>query len=93
MEDVITAEEKKANFDRMLEVQNRISLEKNLELRGKTVPVLVEGVSKTKECMLTGRTEGGKIVNFPGDESLAGKIINVKLNEAKTWNFVGERKD
>ncbi len=93
MEDVITAEEKKANFDRMLEVQNRISLEKNLELRGKTVPVLVEGVSKTKECMLTGRTEGGKIVNFPGDKSLSGQIINVKLNEAKTWNFVGERID
>lgn len=93
MEDVITESEKKENFNRLLEVQNRISFEKNKAMEGKIVPILVEGESKTNPDMQTGRTEGGKIVNFPGDESLTGKIINIKLKEAKTWNFIGERID
>ena len=57
---------------------------------GKVETVLVESVSKTNSEFLSGRTDGGKIVNFKGDEPLIGKMVSVKITEAKTWSLVGE---
>lgn len=90
MEDVLTPEEKKKNFNMLLEVQDAISIEKNLEYEGKTVSVLVEGKSKNNDEFYAGRTEGGKIVNFEADDELIGKIVNVKIIKAKTWSLTGE---
>ncbi len=90
MEDVLTKEEKKLNFDRMLEVQNEISAKINKEYEGRTEKVLVEGVSKNNPDFLTGRTDGGKLVHFVGDISLKGKIINIKITTAHTWSLYGE---
>ncbi len=90
MEDVITPEEKKRNFDRLLEVQDRISKEKNMEFQGKTVKVLVEGISKNNKDALMGRTEGGKTVNFQGDLSLIGKFADVEITDVKTWSLTGK---
>ena len=90
MDDVITPEDKKNNFNRLLEVQNKICAEINETYRNKICPVLVEGVSKTDESTLTGRTDGGKLVHFSGDKSLIGKIVNIKITEPKTWSLMGE---
>lgn len=90
MEDVISPEEKKANFNRLLEVQNRICAEINATYLNKVCPVLVEGWSKTDPDTFTGRTDGGKLVHFKGDESLIGKIVNVRITDPKTWSLMGE---
>lgn len=90
MEDVISPEEKKRNFDELLRVQDAISKEKNLELLGKTVTVLTEGESKNNPEFLAGKTEGGKTVNFRGDKSLVGQFVNVRITDAKTWSLTGE---
>ena len=90
MEDCLTQEEKHKNFDRMLEVQNEISARKNKEYEGTVQKILVEGVSKNNEDTLTGRTEGGKVVNFAGDMSLLGQMVNVKITKAQTWSLFGE---
>jgi len=90
MKDVLTEKEKKANFERLLEVQNRISGEINKTYLGKVYRVLCEGTSKTDPFMMTGRTEGGKIVNFKGDASFVGQFADVKITETKTWNLQGE---
>ena len=90
MEDPIPIEEKKENFNRMLEVQDKISYEKNKALEGRVMRVLVEGESKTDPSYITGRTDGGKIVNFKGSPDLKGNFINVKITEAKTWSLMGE---
>ncbi len=90
MDDVISAEDKKRNFDRMLEVQNTISAEINKEYEGNTYPVLVEGLSKNNPEYLTGRTDGGKLVHFKGDESLKGQIVNIKITTAHTWSLYGD---
>lgn len=89
-EDVLTEDEKKENFNRLLDLQNSISLEKNMKMVGKVEAVLVEGRSKTNADYLTGRTDGGKIVNFLGDPSLTGSIVDIKITEAKTWHLTGE---
>ncbi len=90
MEDCLTAEEKHRNFERMVELQNEISKKKNDAYFGKIEKVLVEGESKTNPEFLSGRTDGGKIVNFRGDSSLVGELVDVKITEVKTWSLLGE---
>jgi tRNA-2-methylthio-N6-dimethylallyladenosine synthase len=90
MLDVLTDEEKHKNFDRMLTLQNEISKKKNDAYLGKRVKVLVESVSKTNGSFLSGRTDGGKIVNFCGDEELIGQFVEIEITECKTWSLLGE---
>ena len=90
MEDVITSEEKKKNFARLLQVQDKISKEINDSYVGKIEKILVEGESKTNPDTLMGRTEGGKTVNFTADKSVIGEFVNVKITEARTWSLIGE---
>ena len=89
-ENVSSEEEIDARFKRLLELQNEISYQKNLRHEGKIEKVLVSGKSKTDGEMLSGRNYANKIVNFRGDESLTGKIIDVKITKAQTWILYGE---
>lgn len=90
MDFVLTDEEIHKNFNKLLEVQNEISLKKNKEYLGTVQTVLVDGVSKNNPEMLTGRTESAKAVNFKGEENLKGKYVRVKITEAHTWSLNGE---
>lgn len=87
---VLTDEEIHKNFNRLLEVQNEISLKKNKEYVGRVERILVDGVSKTNPEMLSGRCDSSKIVNFKGTDDLIGKYINVRITEAHTWSLNGE---
>ena len=79
-------------FDRLVDVMNTISLEKNLEYKGKTCEVLVEGVSKNADDTYAGRTDGFKLVNFTSDkcpEDIIGTMVNVEITESKTFSLEG----
>jgi tRNA-2-methylthio-N6-dimethylallyladenosine synthase len=79
-------------FDRLVDVMNDISLEKNLEYKGKTYDVLVEGVSKNAEDTYAGRTDGFKLVNFTSDKSpdeIIGTMVRVEITESKTFSLEG----
>lgn len=93
MEDVLNPGEKKECFARLLEVQDEISYQKNEALLGKVMTVLTEGYSKTDPSVLSGRTEGGKVVNFKGSEECIGNFVNVKITEVRTWSLIGEITD
>ena len=56
---------------------------------GKTVSVLVEGLSARSADDLTGHTTCNKVVNFRGGSTLAGRIVNVRVSEAKTNSLYG----
>lgn len=89
----IPAEVKSARFDRLLEVQNEISLSKNLALLEKTQRVLIIGESKNSPDMLTGRADSNKLVHIPRNavsEALIGKFANVKITKAETFALFGE---
>ncbi|MBQ7900537.1 MAG: tRNA (N6-isopentenyl adenosine(37)-C2)-methylthiotransferase MiaB [Clostridia bacterium] len=90
MEDAATVEDRKKNFNRLLEVQDAISKEINDSYVGRIEKVLVEGASKTNPDTMTGRTDGGKIVNFEGDSTMVGKIIDIEITESRTWSLVGK---
>ena len=89
MEEQISPEIKKKRFKRLLDVQNRISYEKNQAYIGKTINVLVEGRSKTDSTRLTGRNEKGRLIHFEGCDHLTGKIIPVMVERAETYALYG----
>ncbi len=91
MEDVLPQEQIHENFDRLLERQKQIGLEKNMKYDGKTVEILVEGRSKTNPEILTGRTESNKLIHFKGSDDLIGKYINVKITKVLTFYMLAER--
>lgn len=91
-EDQVLPEERRERFQRLLDLQEIISLELNETYAEKTVKVLVEGPSKNKAEYLTGRTDSNKIVNFIGDEDLIGKFIDLSVKTVSTWWLEGEIK-
>jgi len=94
MLDQIPDEVKKDRFNRLVELQNKITLEKNLPLVNQLVEVLVEGRSKKDPERWSGRTRTNKIVNFdaPDDTDLTGKLVDVQITSAQTWNLNGKLK-
>ena len=90
MADCMSEEHKHENFERMLNLQNDISLEKNKALIGSTQSVLVEGESKTDKGRQCGRTEGGKLCHFLCEKDLTGEIVNVKITDVNTWTLSGD---
>ena len=89
LEDNVTLEEKEQRLYRLNELVNKYSKEANTRILNKVENVLVEGES-TKEGNLFGYTETNKLVNFPGDKSLIGKILKVKIIDAKSFSLDGE---
>lgn len=65
-------------------------LKGNERFVGKTVKVLVDGVSKYDDTVLAGYSEHNKLVNFKGDPKLIGSIVDVEITVAKTWFLLGE---
>ena len=64
--------------------------EKEKKMIGKTYKVLVEGVSKNNDKLLTGRTSQNKVVIFDGDKSNIGKIVNVEILSEHLWYLKGK---
>jgi len=90
MEDDITEEEKKERLLRLNEVVAELSLASNLRLKDRVVEVLVEGQSKSKPDMLSGRTRTNKLVHFSGSPALYGSFVNVRITGVQTWYLQGE---
>ncbi|MGM9878495.1 MAG: tRNA (N6-isopentenyl adenosine(37)-C2)-methylthiotransferase MiaB [Bacilli bacterium] len=89
MKDEITLEEKEQRLYKLNDLINKYALENNKKLENKTVPVLVESKSD-KDGFLMGYSDTNKLVNLKAPESVIGKIVNVKILDAKTWSLNGE---
>jgi tRNA-2-methylthio-N6-dimethylallyladenosine synthase len=90
--DQIPEEVKKERIKRLIDIQNKISIEINRKLEGNTYRILVEGWDKNK-TRLQGRTTSNKIVIFKGDSSLVGSFVDVKILEGLHWTLIGEKID
>ena len=80
---------KSARYDRLLALQNAISLEKNEPLVGQTLRVLCDGPSKNNAAVYSGRTEGAKIVFFDAIPKQTGQFLNVRIDRADTFALFG----
>ena len=81
----------KERFDRLLTEVQQISAERTGRFEGQTLDVLVEEKNSQHDGYMTGRLSCGAVVHFPGDESLIGQIIPVKLEESKGFYYMGKR--
>jgi len=88
--DPMVREQKSANFDRLVEAQNRISLEKHRAYTGTVQRCLVDGEGSDPRNSLTARTAGNRLVHLSGGKDLIGRFIPVKITGCSTWALFGE---
>lgn len=103
--DNVPLEIKKDRNNRMLAVQNEIALSLHQNMISKTYPVLCEALAKLDPensslvtirsknngptAKLLGRTTGDHIVHFDGPKELIGKIVDVKIMQARQLSLSG----
>lgn len=75
-------------LERLVALQERISLERNRALVGRTLEILIEGAGR--KGRLQGRTRGNKLVHLDGD-SPAGDFLDVTITSAHPHHLRGER--
>lgn len=76
-------------FDRLVSVQERSSMARNLEAVGRVEAVLVEGSSKKDASRITGRTRTNKLVHFVDDTAAAGSFRTVEITSASPHHLDG----
>ena len=91
MEDSIDLKTKEKRLYKLNELVNKYSLENNKKYEGKTVKVLIEGISDKDVNKVFGYTETMKLVNVINAKEDIGKIIDVKITDAKSFSLDGEK--
>ena len=85
-------------FGRLTEYTNRYSEESNGRLVGKTMEVLIEGISKAGDMTFSGRTITNHLVNFTipqelginiGPDYLEGRLCEVRIDRARPYSVDG----
>lgn len=95
MENQIDDETKQARHDALMAIQNEISREKHQAYVGKTLQVIVDGVSEETDLLLQGRTsqqapEIDGVVYINEGNANPGEMVWVKITESHDYDLVGE---
>lgn len=97
-ENQIPADVVTERFGRLTEYTNRYAEESNSRLVGKTMEVLIEGISKAGDMTFSGRTITNHLVNFtiPGElgidigpDMLEGRLCEVRIDHARPYSVDG----
>ena len=89
MENQIPEDVVKRRFKRLLDVVKITAEERCARFTGKVMDVLVEEENR-EPGLVTGRIEHNIVVHLPGDASMIGKIIPVRLKECRGFYYFGE---
>jgi len=81
-------EVKAERIERLIELCQRVALERNRGRVGRVEQVLVEGPSRTDPARLRGRTRRNTTVNFPG-EARPGELVDVRIEGATSTTLRG----
>ncbi len=90
MPDNVPEDVKIDRLNRMIALQNELSLESNRKDIGKTFDVLVEGVSKRSKEQFVGRNQQNKTLVFPRGNYHIGDTVKVKVIEVSSATLIGE---
>ena len=82
-------------FDRLVEAVQEGAYRANQAYQGSVQPVLVEGASKRDSGLLVGKSPHNVTVHAPipngaSVDQLAGTIVDVRIDKARTWYLFGE---
>ncbi len=91
--DAVPRDQAMERLRRLQAIQKMITVEKNRELEGTWVEVLVEGISKNSGEDLTGRTRTNKIVNFKGGVELVGQTVELLVVKGYANSLRGVTRD
>jgi tRNA-2-methylthio-N6-dimethylallyladenosine synthase len=88
--DQVAADVKADRNRRVLETATRVAAERSRRLEGRTVEVLVDGVSRRSEAEVSGRTRCNRVVNFHGHGHVSvGDVVDVRVTEALPHSLRG----
>ncbi len=90
MPDPVRAEEKTERIERLIHLQQDIGREVLSSLVGSVQQVLVDGASQRDDAAVCGKTGRSHMVNFPGNTSLAGSFVDVRITSAGRNTLRGE---
>lgn len=95
MENQIDDETKQYRHDAVMEVQQNISREKHKAFIGKTLEVVVEGLSEETDLLLQGRTsqqapEIDGVVLINDGQAQTGDFVKVKITDSMEYDLIGE---
>ena len=90
MPDNVPEQEKIDRLNRMIALQNQLSLQSNLKDVGVEHEVLVEGVSKRSTQQWVGRTSTNKTIVFPRGNVKAGDFIRLTPTRATSATLIVE---
>jgi tRNA-2-methylthio-N6-dimethylallyladenosine synthase len=88
--DDVTDKDKSYRITNLVELQRKISYQKNQNDLNKVMEVLVEGPGK-KPGQVVGRNDANKLVAFPGENVQIGDFINVRIEEVTPNTLIGLR--
>jgi tRNA-2-methylthio-N6-dimethylallyladenosine synthase len=92
-DEAVPADVAQARLQAFQERQRVLALRHNLALVGQVVSVLVEGPARNDPGLMAGRTSTFKPVNFPGDPSMVGRFVPVRVLRAWPNSLRGELAD
>ena len=84
----IPDEVKGNRYRRLCDLQSELSLQANQRLVGTVQTVLVTGINEKDPSLCDGRTDGNKLVHFPGNYP-AGTTLSVRIDRAFNWGMLG----
>ena len=90
MLDPISREEKSKWFSELINCQNEISAKIHKNYVGRVERVLFDGVGRTNDNMLTGRTDTNLVVDCEKSNLKIGEFADVKIIKAHRMALVGE---
>jgi tRNA-2-methylthio-N6-dimethylallyladenosine synthase len=86
----IPEETRLKRLQKLIKLQQQITLEKYQEQIGKIKEIYVERLSKKSDKEVAGKSRDFKITVFPGSKALIGKFVQVKITDAVGWTLRGE---
>ena len=89
MPDQIPKDIANERFNRLLALVTETASHQTLRFVGQDAEVLVEEVNAKDPSFLTGRLSTNHVVHFEGPNDLIGKMVNVHLDEAKGFYYMG----
>ena len=90
-EDQIPEDVVKDRFDRLLEVVRRDGQKRAESYTGSVQRVLIEQMNEQDDALVTGRMDNNSVVHLPGDASMIGTFVDVKLVECKGFYYIGQQ--
>lgn len=90
MEDDVPEEVKKRRLNEIIDLQQRIALERTQRFVGQTVEVLIEKDSKRSDKHWSGRNSQNTVVVFPKENYKTGEFVNVKITDCTAATLIGE---